>query len=168
MHQSLARRERRNHMDRLLRPFFDRRDVLPSMAITSDGIPVSAATHAMKHRWNCLASSVARMSPRWSWEGVPSRNGRNRRNSSSFFLAEPGDVSDRLRPGKHCQKAQEQHLVRSITTSRNANQRITTDSALQPFVTLFFTRSPWSPPIECQRRGFIRANALILHESRSH
>src|SRR5215469_5972531 len=66
-------------------PFFDRRDVLPSMAITSDGIPVSAATHATKQRWNCLASSVASMSPRWSWEGVPSRNGRNRRNSSSFF-----------------------------------------------------------------------------------
>src|ERR1700747_1642935 len=33
--------------------------------------------------------------------------------------------------------------VRSITIPRDANQRITTDSALQPIVTLFFTRSPW-------------------------
>jgi len=93
-----------------------------------------------------------------------------------FLLAEPGDVSDRLRPGKHCQKAQAQHLVqrirhfaalsrvrqileivqendgfaegrvsppvRSITIPRNTKQRITTDSALQPVVTPFFTRSP--------------------------
>jgi hypothetical protein len=31
--------------------------------------------------------------------------------------------------------------VRSITIPRDANQRIMTDSALQPIVTLFFTRS---------------------------
>jgi hypothetical protein len=35
--------------------------------------------------------------------------------------------------------------VRSITIPRDANQRITTDSALQPIVTLFFTRSHCSP-----------------------
>jgi hypothetical protein len=31
----------------------------------------------------------------------------------------------------------------SIASSTNPNQRITTDSALHPFVTHFFTRLPW-------------------------
>ena len=49
-----------------LAPFFwyDRREVLPSIAITSAGVPVSAATQATKQRWNCAASSVAKISPR--------------------------------------------------------------------------------------------------------
>ena len=33
--------------------------------------------------------------------------------------------------------------VRSISIPRNANQRITTDSALQPIVTFFVARSTW-------------------------
>src|SRR6201987_5473500 len=160
-------------------PFFDRRDVLPSMAITSDGMPVSPATHATKHRWNCSASSVARMSPRWSWEGVPSPNGRNRRNSSIFFspnramsviASDPASTARRHRnntsssgystlprcrgSGKSLKwsrktmaspSAPVSPAVRSITIPRDANQRITTDSALQPIVTLFFTRSHCSP-----------------------
>ena len=49
-----------------VQPFFrpDRREVLPSMAITPSGAPVSAATQATKQLWNCSASSIARMSPR--------------------------------------------------------------------------------------------------------
>ena len=42
----------------------ERRSVLPSMAITSLGAPVSAATQFTKQRWNCAASSTDRMSPR--------------------------------------------------------------------------------------------------------
>ena len=42
----------------------DRREVLPSMAITSVDTPVSDATQATKQRWNASASRVARMSPR--------------------------------------------------------------------------------------------------------
>ena len=49
-----------------LPPFFwpDRREVLPSIAITSTGAPISGApinqvTHETKQRWNCSASSVA-------------------------------------------------------------------------------------------------------------
>src|SRR5712664_3202416 len=61
------------------------RNVLPSMAITSADTPISLATQATKRRWNSVASSVAKMSPRWSCDGVPSRNGRNRRRSSIFF-----------------------------------------------------------------------------------
>jgi hypothetical protein len=63
----------------------DLREVLPSMAITSVDTPISLATQATKRRWNSVASSVARMSPSWSCDGVPSRNGRNRRRSSIFF-----------------------------------------------------------------------------------
>ena len=92
-----------------------------------------------------------------------------------LLLAEPGDVGERLRPGKHRQKAQQQHLVERIDhfaalarvwqileilqknngfaecaksrrrlhrVPHQPNQRTTTDSALQPFVTQFFTRLP--------------------------
>ena len=45
----------------LLRP--DRRTVLPSIAITPAGTPVTEATQATKQRWNCSASRVAKMSP---------------------------------------------------------------------------------------------------------
>jgi hypothetical protein len=55
------------------------------MTITSADVPVNAATQSTKQRWNFSASSVAKISPRWSCEGVPSRNGRNRRRRSSFF-----------------------------------------------------------------------------------
>src|SRR5271163_2786992 len=41
----------------------DRRTVLPSMATTSAGTPVCAATHATKQRSKASVSSVARMSP---------------------------------------------------------------------------------------------------------
>jgi hypothetical protein len=42
----------------------ERREVLPSMAITSAGVPTSAATQATKQRWNASASTAAKMSPR--------------------------------------------------------------------------------------------------------
>ena len=40
------------------------RKVLPSMAMSSTGVCISAPTQATKHRRNASASSVARMSPR--------------------------------------------------------------------------------------------------------
>src|SRR3954470_638954 len=43
--------------------WYDRRTVLPSIAITPAGAPVSDATQATKHCWNFSASSVAKMSP---------------------------------------------------------------------------------------------------------
>ena len=66
-HEALARREGRDHVDRrLARPSSGRSgaSVLPSMAITPAGAPVSAATQATKQRWNASASSVAKISPR--------------------------------------------------------------------------------------------------------
>jgi hypothetical protein len=47
-------------------PFFwyERRNVLPSMAMNSADVLVSAATQATKQRWNACASSVAKTSPR--------------------------------------------------------------------------------------------------------
>src|SRR5512134_3560982 len=63
----------------------ERRSVLPSMAITSAGAPGRAEAQATKQYWNFSASSVAKMSPRWSCAGVPSRNGKKRRNRSSFL-----------------------------------------------------------------------------------
>jgi len=55
-----------------------------TMAMTSAGVLVSAApsasfarkacsAQATKQRWNACASSVAKISPRWSCAGVPSR-----------------------------------------------------------------------------------------------
>ncbi|HKM80988.1 MAG TPA: hypothetical protein VJY15_08515, partial [Candidatus Acidoferrum sp.] len=45
-------------------PWYDRREVLPSTAITPSGTPVSEATQETKHRWKCAASRVAKISPR--------------------------------------------------------------------------------------------------------
>jgi hypothetical protein len=42
----------------------ERREVLPSMAMTSAGVLVSAETHETKQRWKASASSVAKISPR--------------------------------------------------------------------------------------------------------
>ena len=39
--------------------------------ITSVDVFVSAAVHATKQRWNATGSSLARMMPNWSCEGVP-------------------------------------------------------------------------------------------------
>jgi hypothetical protein len=39
----------------------------------------------------------------------------------------------------------------SIASSAKPNQRITTDSALHPFVTHFFTRLPWRHPARALR-----------------
>ena len=73
----------------------ERREVLPSMATTfwattfwpttSRGAPVRLATQATKQRWKASASSEARMSPRWSCDGVPSANGWKRRSRASFL-----------------------------------------------------------------------------------
>ena len=67
-------------------PFLpERRDVLPSMAISSAGVLISAATQATKQRRKAWASSVAKMSPKWSWLGVPSAKGRKRRSNPNFL-----------------------------------------------------------------------------------
>ena len=44
------------------------------MAITSAGVFVSPAAHATKQRWNATGSSLARMMPNWSCDGVPLPN----------------------------------------------------------------------------------------------
>src|SRR5208337_1743112 len=41
------------------------------MATTSAEVFVTAAVHATKQRWNATGSSLARMMPNWSCEGVP-------------------------------------------------------------------------------------------------
>ena len=65
-HEALARGEGRDHVDRRFGALLlvGSAQVLPSMAITSAGVPVSAATQATKQRWNCSASSIAKISPR--------------------------------------------------------------------------------------------------------
>ena len=45
------------------RLLWERRNVLPSIATTPEGAPVSATTHATKHCWNFAGSSTARISP---------------------------------------------------------------------------------------------------------
>ena len=42
----------------------ERREVLPSMVITSAVVPSSASTQAAKQRWNCTESRLAKISPR--------------------------------------------------------------------------------------------------------
>ena len=115
-HEPLTGCEGRDQMDgglaSRLRP--ERRDVLPSMAITPSGVPVSAATQATKQRWNCSASRTARMSPRWSCAGVPFLNGRKRRRRSSFLLPKQGDIDEGLGPGQHREQAQKQDLVERV------------------------------------------------------
>jgi hypothetical protein len=63
----------------------ERREVLPSMAMTSAAVLISAETQATKRRRKASASSVAKMSPRWSCVGVPLAKRRKRRSSASFF-----------------------------------------------------------------------------------
>src|SRR6202158_1872235 len=95
-----------------LRP--DRREVLPSMATTPSGTPVTAATQAAKQPWNCSASSVARMSPRWSCAGVPSLNGRKRRSNASFLVPEQRDLGEALCTRQHRKQTQQQDLIERI------------------------------------------------------
>jgi hypothetical protein len=64
------------------------------MAMTSCDTPVMLATQATKHRWNMVASSVAKMSASWSCDGVPSLNGRNRRRK--LILPNQHDDSELL------------------------------------------------------------------------
>ncbi len=54
------------------------------MAITSADVFVSAAVHATKQRWNATGSSLARMMPNWSCEGVPLAKRRKRCKNASF------------------------------------------------------------------------------------
>ena len=70
-YETLSRGESRHDVDRTLESFFffeafepDRRTVLPSMATTSAGTPVCAATQATKQRSKASVSKVARMSPK--------------------------------------------------------------------------------------------------------
>src|SRR5258708_27536671 len=89
-------------------------NVLPSMAITSADTPISLATQATKRRWNSAASSVAKMSPRWSCEGVPYPERQEPAKKLDLLLAEPRDIHEGFRPGKHCEQAQQQHLFERI------------------------------------------------------
>ena len=79
-HHALARGEGRDDMNGLVRP------LLPvgaphRLAVDGDHLGrllVSAAVHATKQRWNATGSSLARMMPSWSCEGVPLPKRRKR------------------------------------------------------------------------------------------
>jgi hypothetical protein len=131
------------------------------MAMADAAAPIRAAIQETKQRWNASASSAARMSPRWSWAGVPCANGRNLRRK-------PGNVTNRLSARQNRRQAHKQNLIqgthhlaalamiqqilemikkynslRKVQTivHRNpskTNQRNSTDSALYPFVIRLF------------------------------
>ena len=67
-------------------PFLpERRDVLPSMGDQLGrrlGQRRNPGHEATPER---LGVQVAKISPKWSWLGVPSANGRKRRNNPSFL-----------------------------------------------------------------------------------
>src|ERR1700691_692968 len=92
----------------------DRRTVLPSMATTSAGPPVCAATHATKQRSKASVSSVARMSPRVIVRRGSILEGSEAPEKSQFQPAKSGDVGDCFRPGDHGEQAQQQDLVERI------------------------------------------------------
>src|SRR6516165_771205 len=90
------------------------RNVLPSMATTSADTPISLATQATKRRWNSALSSVAKMSPRWSCDGVPSRNGRNRRRNAIFFWPNRAISTKVSAPASTASKHKQQHLLERV------------------------------------------------------
>jgi hypothetical protein len=86
------------------------RNVLPSKAITSADTPISLATQATKRRWNCVASSVAKMSPGGrAMASHPQTAGTGA--AVDLLLAEPRYVDEGFRPGKHGEQAQQQDLI---------------------------------------------------------
>src|SRR5580704_17743417 len=99
-----------------LAPFLceERRTVLPSMAITSAAAPVNEATQATKQCWNLTASRLAKMSPNWSCEGVPSRYGRKPPQKIEFLLTKQSNIDEALATGEHGQQTQQQHLAERI------------------------------------------------------
>ena len=81
-HQPLARGEGRDHVDGCVAALLSR----STRGLAVDGDHPFRNPDQRRHpgdeaAWNCSASRLARMSPRWSWAGVPSRNGRNRRKA---------------------------------------------------------------------------------------
>ena len=116
-HEALARGEGRDHVDRrLARPSSGRSgaSVLPSMAITSAGAPVSAATQATKQRWKASASSVAKMIAEVIVRGRAVAKRPEPAQQLELLLAEARDVDEGLRPGQHREQTQQQHLVERI------------------------------------------------------
>src|SRR5271157_5320670 len=84
------------------------------MAITSADVFVSPAAHATKQRWNATGSSLARMMPNWSCEGVPLANGRKRRRNESLARPKRAMSATDSAPASADAKHQKQHLVERI------------------------------------------------------
>ena len=91
----------------------DRRTVLPSMAMTSTGVLVSAATQSTKQRWNASASSVAKMSPSVSCGGVPSAKAETDA-AASVSSPRTARCLRAIRAGKHRKQRKKQHLIKGI------------------------------------------------------
>src|SRR6476660_4891907 len=74
----------------------DRREVLPSIAITPSGMPVRALTQAAKQVWNWpgiqRGQNIAQMVVRRS----AGREGAEASQQRQLFLPKQGDVNDRL------------------------------------------------------------------------
>src|SRR5215831_965774 len=101
--EALARREGRHHMDRGFAAFLVG-GTAQRLAVEGDHIHRYAyqlATQATKRRWNSVASRVAKMSPRWSCDGVPSWNGRKPAPQRDLLLVESRDIDKRIRSGEH-------------------------------------------------------------------
>ncbi len=91
----------------------DRRAVLPSMAITPSGAPVSAAPQATKQLWNCPSSRTARMSPDGRVQACrPCRS--EPAQKLALCAAEQGDIDDALGSGQHGKQAQEEDFVERV------------------------------------------------------
>src|ERR1700694_529023 len=95
-----------------LRP--DRREVLPSMATTPSGTPVTAATQAAKQPWNCSASSVAGMSPRWSCARRAVLERTEAAQQRELLGPEQRDLGEALCTRQHRKQTQQQDLIERI------------------------------------------------------
>jgi len=99
-----------------LQPFFwpDRREVLPSMAITLSGAAVSAATQGDEAFLELLGvedrHDVAEMVV--CWRTVLERT--EAAQKLAFLAAEQGDIDEGLGPGQHGEQAEKQDLVERV------------------------------------------------------
>ena len=85
----------------------ERRSVLPSIATTSSGAPISAATQSTKQRWKRYGAvedgeNIAEVIVRGRASG---ETARTERKNSIFFLAKPRNVDEALRAGQNRKQA---------------------------------------------------------------
>jgi hypothetical protein len=143
-------------------PFFWylRRKVLPSMAMTSPGVSVSAAAQMTKQRWNAPASCVATM-----YRSV-SRDGAARRVKNAGFGGRGGRVKDRFfpwggmifLPGSRVTDRQK----RLFMTLRKANPACVAGAkaGFSPATAYRLDKDPRLPSQKQARRGRRRADPL--------